>query len=546
VVAEKLLITGADGYVGRRILRAALERSVDSIVLWVRAKDTTELDEKRKSLASELRAGNGRVELAWGDLESDQPFARIDARGVTAIVHSAAVIRFNVEADLAERVNVRGTEKLLCLAETCRDLRALDLLSTVYASGLATGRVQEQVGDGRAGFANHYESSKAAAERLLQARFAHLPWRILRIATVIADDDSGVVTQQTAVHNTLRLFFYGLLSVLPGERDVVPYFVTGAFVAEAWSAVRERGPLRRVYHVAHSKAEGLRLGPAIDGAFDVFERDASFRARRVLRPEFCDLTAFELLVASTSAFRSSVLGQALASVAPFARQLFVDKDIVNDNLRACMSSYRAPDQVGAGDACHDDPMIDPNLHWLLSYYRSSEIAGSLFFGKLVRTLRPGRVQIDMTKHFADEAQHAWLWTSCIHELGAQPLKLTDAYQDRYVGVAGVPANLMEVLSVTQVFERRVIGEYSRQLRVPNLEPAVAHTLERIMQDEKWHLEWVRDALKTMEAEYGAEAVRAAEQRFSAADVEVYRETSREHEQRLAALFPDRRFPQEAP
>src|SRR6185436_1076341 len=114
------------------------------------------------------------------------------------------------------------------------------------------------------------------------------------------------------------------------------------------------------------------------------------------------------------------------------------------------------------------------------------------------------------------------------------------------GAAGVPANLMEVLSVTQVFERRVIGEYSRQLRVPNLEPAVARTLERIMQDEKWHLEWVRDALKTMEAEYGAEAVRAAEQRFSAADVEVYRETSHEHEQRLAALFPDRRFRQEAP
>ena len=49
-----------------------------------------------------------------------------------------------------------------------------------------------------------------------------------------------------------------------------------------------------------------------------------------------------------------------------------------------------------------------NLHWILSFYRTSEISGALFFGQLANALRPSRIQADMTRHFADEAQHAAL------------------------------------------------------------------------------------------------------------------------------------------
>src|SRR4029079_491029 len=68
-------------------------------------------------------------------------------------------------------------------------------------------------------------------------------------------------------------------------------------------------------------------------------------------------------------------------------------------------------------------MIDENLLWLLSSYRTSEISGALFFGQLARRLKPGAIQMDMTAHFADEAQHARYWTDCIAELSAAPLKL---------------------------------------------------------------------------------------------------------------------------
>jgi hypothetical protein len=85
-------------------------------------------------------------------------------------------------------------------------------------------------------------------------------------------------------------------------------------------------------------------------------------------------------------------------------------------------------------------MISENELWLLSFYRVSEISGALFFGRLARSMRPSSIQADMTKHFSDEAMHAWYWTDCIERLGAKPLKLDVAYQDQYLVAAGMPVD----------------------------------------------------------------------------------------------------------
>jgi bacterioferritin (cytochrome b1) len=181
-------------------------------------------------------------------------------------------------------------------------------------------------------------------------------------------------------------------------------------------------------------------------------------------------------------------------------------------------------------------VIDDNLLWLLSYYRSSEIAGALFFGRIARTLSASPIQVDLTRHFADEAQHALYWTQCIHELGAKPQCVDAAYQDRYLDAAGMPANLMEVLALTQVFERRVIRQYALHSRAPGMAPAVRQTLLRIMHDEKWHIRWIRGALRAMTPHYGAAAIERALGRFLAADDEVYRATFEEHAARVQHIF----------
>jgi hypothetical protein len=178
---------------------------------------------------------------------------------------------------------------------------------------------------------------------------------------------------------------------------------------------------------------------------------------------------------------------------------------------------------------------DENTLWILSFYRTSEISGALFFGRLAKSMKPGPIQHDMTKHFADESQHAWYWTSCIDEMGANPLHIDQAYQDMYISAAGMPANLMEVLALTQIFEQRVIGQYTLHGRVPGLQAPIKRTLDKIMVDERWHIEWVGKALQRMELDYGRGYIEETLRRYHEADQEVYRQTLEEHAARLDAL-----------
>jgi len=180
-------------------------------------------------------------------------------------------------------------------------------------------------------------------------------------------------------------------------------------------------------------------------------------------------------------------------------------------------------------------MLSENEHWLLSYYRASEITGSMFFGRISKLVPPGPMQADLTQHFADEAQHSTWFTECIESLGARPLKLSFAYQDDYLRSAGVPSNLMEVLSITQVFEKRILNTYSRHAKLPNVRPAVSRVLRRIMRDESWHVQWVRNALKELEPRYGKDHITATLERHTAADLETYGRFLREYGERVEFL-----------
>jgi bacterioferritin (cytochrome b1) len=167
--------------------------------------------------------------------------------------------------------------------------------------------------------------------------------------------------------------------------------------------------------------------------------------------------------------------------------------------------------------------------WLLSYYRSSEIDGALFFGRLARAMRPGLLQQDMTKHFADESQHASFWTQCIQDMGIQSYKLNETYQNEYVEEGGMPSNMMEVLAVTLAFERRVIRMYVAHSQVQDLAPPLRSTLDKIMADEKWHIRWVTDALEGAKSEYGEDVVNSTVQRYLDADRKIYQRFLETHD-----------------
>src|SRR5918992_1645774 len=136
MTANHILITGGDGYLGLRLARRYLEQTDSPVTVWMRASDEREFQAKRDRLALALEEYGPRASFHWGDLVNRKPFESIDPQTIRKIIHTASVIRFNVDETTARRVNTEGTERLLRFAEGCKNLENVALLSTVYASGL--------------------------------------------------------------------------------------------------------------------------------------------------------------------------------------------------------------------------------------------------------------------------------------------------------------------------------------------------------------------------------------------------------------------------
>lgn len=131
---------------------------------------------------------------------------------------------------------------------------------------------------------------------------------------------------------------------------------------------------------------------------------------------------------------------------------------------------------------------------LLNFYRASELHGGLVLGRLVQHVRDPQLIMRLTEHSAEEIMHALLWTQAILAVGGQPRPTSDTYQARYAAALGAPTSLLEVLTLTQVFERGVYRHFVTHLRRPGTHPIVQATLRRMLADERGHLSWVKEWL----------------------------------------------------
>jgi len=129
--------------------------------------------------------------------------------------------------------------------------------------------------------------------------------------------------------------------------------------------------------------------------------------------------------------------------------------------------------------------------------------------------------------------HAQLWTETIIAVGGQVRPVRETYQARYARHVGTPMSLVEVLALTQVFERRVYRHFTEHLRRPGTHPYVCATLERMLEEEKGHLRWVKRWLDEQAAERGP-MVAETLARYTAADALVYAGLTAELEWQVAA------------
>lgn len=348
MTAQRVVITGADGYLGTLIAARYLRDTDFEVVACVRARSFDDLTNKSAHLMSKLKridaatTGSATERLDVLPLDVRMPEQLEAIPRPTHLIHAAAITRFDVSRDDADATNVEGSRSLWRWAADSPDLQSSVHVSTVYATGLRTGETPEQPYDSSAGFANEYEWSKWTAEHVLNTELVGLPVAIARVATVMADDLSGAVTQHNAFHQTLKLLYYGLLSVVPGKPDTPLHFVTGDYASDAVFQLTQQCATG-VFHVAHDVSCAPTLQELIDTAFEVFRHDEDFRLKKILPPLLADEETFELLRSGISDMNSGMVAQALDSMAPFAQQLFIHKDVRNQHMRSVLPGYTEPD-----------------------------------------------------------------------------------------------------------------------------------------------------------------------------------------------------------
>jgi hypothetical protein len=182
---------------------------------------------------------------------------------------------------------------------------------------------------------------------------------------------------------------------------------------------------------------------------------------------------------------------------------------------SCAHTYSFPARAS------ERQISDEDL-WALSYYRASEIAGSLLMGRLARRARDDELRTRLTWHFAEEARHAWRWTEVIRLLGADPVPVTETYQSNYLARVGIPTNELELLALTYVFERRVAQHFALHRSLPGLNPLVRDTLASMCTEEGPHLRWIRERLDAESRSGSRERVDTTIRRYEAIDREIYR------------------------
>lgn len=157
-----------------------------------------------------------------------------------------------------------------------------------------------------------------------------------------------------------------------------------------------------------------------------------------------------------------------------------------------------------------------SLYWRLNWYRQSELEGALLLGRLVRHTSDPFLVLQLTKHCADEARHAWQWARTISQLGLPSVRVRRSYQSFYLHEVPAPRTVAEFLALTHVFEHRVHRHFTEALTDSSLPAEVRRTLRAMLKDEEGHLEWIAAWLSShKDAEVMLDRHRAADERVAA-------------------------------
>jgi thioester reductase-like protein len=212
---RNVLITGATGFIGKRLLKLLLDGN-DNVFVLARKKSLKKLPER------------SRVKIVPGDIRNpdvveNKKLLEEIKNEVTDIYHLAAIYDLGVDKETAREVNVNGTKNVLKLARSVKNLNCFNHVSTIAVSGDFSGTYYEYNFDEGQKFTNWYAWSKFESERHVRNNFGYIPVRIFRPGAVIGDSGTGEMDKIDGPYYIILLLTLGIHFITPlSDENTVP------------------------------------------------------------------------------------------------------------------------------------------------------------------------------------------------------------------------------------------------------------------------------------------------------------------------------------
>ena len=243
-MADTIFVTGFPGFIAGRLIER-LAREGARFILLVQPSLLARAHQDVAAIVARIGADAANFVVVKGDITkpnlgmSDADMERVRSE-TRMLFHLAAIYDLAVGRDLAQRVNVQGTEHVNQFAKSIPNLKRYHYVSTCYVAGRRLGLIREDELRHDAGFRNHYEESKYMAELSVEALKPELPVTIHRPAVVVGDSRTGETAKYDGIYyliHYLRKWPAGLALVNIGNSEVCLNLVPIDFVIEAMVAL---------------------------------------------------------------------------------------------------------------------------------------------------------------------------------------------------------------------------------------------------------------------------------------------------------------------
>jgi len=186
-------VTGATGFIGKRLVKALLARKGSTVHFLVRPGS-----EGKLAALYELWGLSGsaksRAVPVTGDLTAKKLGVAPDVikalKGhVDAVYHLAAVYDLSADAESQVEVNIDGTRNMVDFAKAV-DAGHVHHVSSIAAAGLYEGVFREDMFEEAEGLDHPYFMTKHESEKIVRKE-CKVPWTVYRPALVVGDSKTG-------------------------------------------------------------------------------------------------------------------------------------------------------------------------------------------------------------------------------------------------------------------------------------------------------------------------------------------------------------------